>query len=102
MATTARVAATASPSIAYSATIAAGSVGNFIAIGLTKDDQAIVFEGSNAAGTSFEPLSFIGGGGNHRTAEITYQHRTIQLTGPVDFRINKPATANAVEISQYT
>lgn len=102
MTTTARVAATAGPSIAYTASIAAGTVGNFIAIGLTKDDPAIVFEGQNAAGTVFEPLSFIDPGGDHRTAQITYQHRTIQLVGPIDFRINKPVTANAVEIAQYT
>jgi len=101
MTTTARIVATANQAF-YSASIAAGSVGSFIAIGLSKDDPPIVVEGSNAAASAFEPLSFIDKGGDHRTAQLTYQHRTIVLNGPIDFRINKPATAGAVEVSQYT
>ena len=102
MTTIARIVATAGPDQSYTASIAAGSVGNFIAIGMTKDDGPIVFEGSNAAGTVFEPLTYIDQGGDHRTAQLTYQHRTIQISGPVDIRINKPQTAVAVEVSQYT
>ena len=102
MTTTARIPATTNPDKSYTASIAAGSVGNFIAIGMTKDDGPIVFEGSNAGASAFEPLTYIDQGGDHRTAQLTYQHRTIQIVGPADIRINKPQTAGAVEVSQYT
>lgn len=102
MTATAKIVATKDQSTTAVFSIAAGSVGNFIAIGLVKDDEPVVFEGSDAAGTGFEPLSYIDQGGDHRTAQLTYQHRTIQIAGPADIRINKPATQNAAEITQYT
>jgi len=101
MTATARIAATTSQAF-YSASIAAGAVGVFIAIGMKPDDAPIVFEGSDDAGTGFEPLTFIDPGGDQRVAQLTYQHRTLVLNGPVDFRTNKPATAGAVEVTQYT
>jgi hypothetical protein len=102
MTTTARVASTKAADISYTASIAAGSVGNFIAIGDMKDGEEIVFEGSNGAGSIYEPLTYVDGGGNHRKASINRQNRTILIQGPVDFRINKSATASAVEVAQYT
>ncbi len=102
MTTTARIAATEAPSTAYTASLAVGEVGNFIAIGSIKDGEKIVFEGSNGAGNVFEPLTYIDGAGNQRTAELTRQSRTILLQGPVDFRINKSTTAESVEVAQYS
>lgn len=102
MTTTARVASTTAASIAYTASIAAGAVGNFIAIGDMKDGETVTFEGSNGAGTIFEPLTFIDPAGNSRPAQLTRGNRTQMLIGPIDFRINKSATAVAVEVAQYT
>jgi hypothetical protein len=102
MTTTARVPSTKNPSIAYTASIAAGAVGNFIAIGKMEGGEYITFEGSNGAGSIFEPLTYIDGDGNSRPAQLTRSNRTIQLIGPLDLRINKDATANAIEVAQYT
>jgi hypothetical protein len=102
MATTARIIATTAASTAYTATIEAGAVGNFIAIGMVNDDFPIVFEGSDAAGTGFTPLTYLDKKGDRMVAQLAIGYETIQLVGPIDFRINKPTTANAVEVSQYT
>ena len=102
MTTTARVASTTAASIAYTASIAAGAVGNFVAIGDMKDGEEITFEGSNGAATIYEPLTYIDGAGNSRPATINRRNRTILIQGPCDFRINKSATASAVEVAQYT
>ena len=102
MTTNTRIAATEAPSTAYTASLAIGELGNFIAIGSMKDGEKIVFEGRNGAGTIFEPLTYIDGAGNQRTAELTRQNRTILLQGPVDFRINKSTTAESVEVAQYS
>ena len=102
MTTTARVASTVASSIAYTASIAAGSVGNFIAIGDMKDGEQVVIEGSNGAGSIYEPLTYIDGAGNQRKAAMTRQNRTVLIQGPIDLRINKSATASAVEVAQYT
>jgi len=102
MTTTARIAATDASSIAYTASLAAGEVGNFIAIGSMKDGERIVFEGSNGAGDVYEPITYVDGAGNQRTAELTRQTRTILIQGPLDFRIKKSATAEAVEVAQYS
>jgi len=102
MTTTAIIVATANASTTGTLSIAAGSVGNFIAIGMVNDDKPIVFEGSDAAGTVFIPLTYLDKKGERMVAQIATGYETIQLVGPVDFRINKPTTENAVEVSQYT
>ena len=102
MTTTARIASTAAASVAYTASIAAGAVGNFIAIGDMKDGEKVVIEGSNGAGSIYEPLTYIDGAGNARPAELTRRNRTILIQGPIDLRLNKSATATAVEVAQYT
>lgn len=101
MATTARIAATVDASVAYTASIAAGSVGNFIAIGMVNDDAPIVFEGSNAAGT-YTPITYLDNKGDRMVAQLATGYETIQLVGPIDFRINKPITANTVEVAEYS
>ena len=102
MATTARIVATTAASVAYTASIAAGSVGNFIAIGMVSGDPPIVFEGSDDAGTGYTPITYLDNKGDRMVASLAVGHETIQLVGPIDFRINKPITANNVEVSQYT
>lgn len=102
MTTTAVIVATADSEITTLASIAAGAVGNFIAIGMVVGDKPIVFEGSDAAGTSFSPITYLDSKGERMTAQLATGYETIELIGPVDFRINKPATNNAVEVSQYT
>ena len=102
MTTTARIVATTAASTAYTASIAAGAVGNFTAIGMVNADMPIVFEGSDAAGTGFTPITYLDNKGERMVAQLATGYETIQLVGPIDFRINKPVTANAVEVSQYT
>jgi len=102
MTTTARIVATVDADDTYEASIAAGSVGNFIAIGMANDDPPIVFEGSDAAGTGFTPITYLDNKGERMNAQLAKGYETIQLVGPIDFRINKPITINAVEVSQYT
>ena len=75
---------------------------NFIAIGMVADDAPIVFEGSDAAGTGFTPITYLDNKGERMVAQLATGYETIQLVGPIDFRINKPITINAVEVSQYT
>lgn len=101
MATTARITAQTAAAT-YTASIAAGNVGNFIAIGMVNDDKPIVFEGSDAAAAVFTPITYLDNKGERMVAQIATGYETIQLVGPIDFRINKPVTENAVEVSQYT
>lgn len=101
MTTTARIVATTAASTAYTASILAGSVGNFKAHDLLAGDEPIVFEGKDAAGV-YEAITYINPGGVRQVAQIIQTANTIQLVGPIDFRINKPITKQAVEVSEYT
>jgi hypothetical protein len=102
MTTTAVIVATTAADSSVTGSIAAGSVGHFIAIGMVADDAPIVFEGSDAAGTGFTPITYLDNKGERMNAQLAKGYETIALNGPVDFRINKPVTVNAVEVSQYT
>jgi hypothetical protein len=99
MATTERIAATKAAAT-YDASIAAGAVGNFIAIGLKHNDQVKVM-GSNAAGTEYTQLTYIDPGGKRSPAILTPSNNTIELNGPIDFRFDKPVTGGDVELSEY-
>ena len=101
MTTEARIVATTAASTAYTASIAAGAVGSFFAIGMVVGDPPIVFEGSNDAGT-YTPITYLDNKGERMTAQVAFGYESIVLQGPVDFRINKPITSAAVEVAQYT
>jgi len=100
MATTARIAATTGAGT-YTATIAAGSVGNFAASGLGPN-ESIKLLGSNGAGTVYSQIVYIDEGGSSRNAMINRNNSSIQITGPLDFRFEKTSTSSAVELSEYT
>jgi hypothetical protein len=102
MTTTARIASTTSQDSSYTGSVALGDVANFIAIGKMEPGESVVFEGSNGAGSIYEPITYVDAGGNQRVAELNSQNRTILLQGPLDFRINKSATAAAVEVAEYS
>jgi hypothetical protein len=100
MTTTARVSSTTNPSVAYTFSVASGSTATFAAFGLSEEER-IIFEVPDSS-SNYKPLTYVDGAGRHKTAELSTAVRTIKITGPVDARINKPATASAVEIVEYT
>ena len=104
MASTARIAATTgSDNTTWTGkSVAAGATATFASSGRMLDGESIVFEKPNGAGNAWEPITDIDGAGNPRVAEITRQTRTITLNGPLDYRAAKSATANAVELTEYT
>lgn len=102
MTATARVAATTAASTAYTGSIASGVTVTFAGLSMLRQDKPIVFEIPNAAGDTYEPLRYLIATGDVRTAELSAPLNTIQLTGPIDYRINKPVTTNAVEIVEYS
>ena len=99
MTTTARIAAT-SAEATYTASIAAGAVGNFAAPGLGPNESVNLL-GSDGAG-AYSPMTYIDEGGSSRTAKMTKNNSTIQIIGPLDFRFAKTLTSSAVELSEYT
>jgi len=100
MATTARIAATKTADT-YTASIAAGSVGNFAAPGLGPN-ESIKLLSSDAAGTTYKQIIYIDEGGSSRNAQLTRNNSTIQISGPLDFRFVKNVTSDAVELSEFT
>lgn len=99
MATTARITPQTTAAL-YTASIAAGSVGNFAAFDLAAGESIKILI-PNAAGV-YKPWRYIDDGGKSREAVLTREANTRQLAGPVDFRFDKPDTDAAVELSQYT
>jgi hypothetical protein len=104
MAATAIIAATINPDTTTwtGKSIAAGAVGSFGSVGAMKDGETITIEKSNGAGDAWEPIKYIDPAGNPAIAQITRRVSTIIVNGPLDYRINKSATAAAVEVVQYT
>ena len=101
MTTTARIAAKTAADT-YSANIAPGAVGNFIAHDLVQaNNEEVAILASNAAGT-YKPFTFIDEGGKERTASLTAVHNSIQLIGPIDFQFSKPITQEPVELSEFS
>lgn len=96
MTTTARIAATKAQAV-YTATITAATT--FAAFGLVGDER-IVVELSDSSG-NYYPFTFIDGGGNVRNADMTRTVNQITISAG-DIRIYKPATANTVEVVQYS
>ena len=97
MTTTAAVSSTKASSIAYTATITSATT--FAAFGLTGDER-VIFEIADSSG-NYYPFSYIDNGGNVRNAELTKGLNQVTLSAG-DIRINKPATAQAVEIVYYS
>lgn len=100
MATTARIVATTAANTSYAFSIASGVRATFGCSGLSGIER-IVFEKKKAGGT-YDPITYIDNSGSKKTAELMIGHETISITGPVDARINKPVTANSVEVVEYT
>ena len=101
MATTARIAATVSASTAYTFSIAAGVSKTFKAHDLIATDPPIIFEAPDAGG-AYDQITVQIETGIPMRALLTSNSNTLVLNGPLDARINKPVTANAVEVSEYT
>ena len=101
MTTTAVIVATTSASTAVTGSIAAGEVKAFGAVGL-RNSEFVNIEQSNAAGTVYSVIKYLSADGRHRETRLEPGKTLIQLAGPIDYRINKPVTANAVEIVEYS
>lgn len=101
MTTTARIVATTSASTAYTFSINAGSSRTFKAHDMISGDKPIFFEAPDAGGT-YDVITVEIETGISTRALLTVRNNTIVLNGPLDARINKPITANAVEVCEYT
>jgi hypothetical protein len=101
MTATAVIAATTSASTAHTFSVAAGSSRTFKAHDMIASDKPIIFEAPNAAGT-YSPITVELETGRPMRALLTSRNSTLVLNGPLDARINKPITENAVEVSEYT
>lgn len=99
MTTTARIAASTSYAI-YDASISSGAVANFGTSGLVGDESIKILKKNSSGG--YEALTFRDAGGDVRSAELTRDKNTETISGPVDIRIEKPNTANSVEVVEYT
>ena len=100
MTTTARIAATVNPSVAYEFSVAVGVTANFACIGL-KIGEEVAIEVKDSSG-GFAPFDYIDAGGNSRRAAMVKGFNVIPITGPVDARLNKSATSVAIEVVEYT
>ncbi len=101
MTTTARIASTAEPDDAYTFSVAAGVTVRFAQIGMISSDGPIVVEKSDSS-SNYTPLTFRGDDGRQYALEMDSAVSTVTITGPLDGRINKPATALAVEVVEYS
>jgi len=86
----------------FTGSILAGAVGNFKAHNMVPGDPPITILGSDGAGANYEQITFVDPGGNSRAAGLSRKSNGELLQGPLDFRIVKGVTANAVEVTQYT
>jgi hypothetical protein len=100
MTTTARIVATTSADTSYTFSVATGVTANFAADGLGPD-EAVTIEVKDSSGGYF-PFDYIDAGGHSRRAAITRSSTLVSVTGPIDARLNKSATASAVEVVEYT
>lgn len=101
MTTTARIEATTSASTAYTASVATGVTATFGGHDMSSNDPPIIFESKDAAGT-YRAMTVLNNRGYSMRVELRRSNNTITLNGPLDFRINKPATTLAVEVSEDT
>lgn len=99
MTTTVRVTATTSADTSYTFNIAAGSTTAFGASGLGDLEEITI---QKATSSGYEDLYYEDSEGNNRKAVLTWTKNTITLKGPLDGRINKPATAANVEVVEYS
>lgn len=82
-------------------TLADGVSKTIVAFGKLERDEEIAIEIPDHAGTSWQQLTHVDEGGNAVQVEFTHQRNTIKLTGPLEWRWNKPVTDNAIEILEY-
>lgn len=101
MTATARVAATTTADTTYTGSVSAGSSRTFYAYGL-KGSERVNFEAPDSGGDYFVIRTLDGAGNAGREAYLGSGRNQITLNGPIDFRINKPVTANPVEVGEYT
>jgi hypothetical protein len=100
MATTARIALKTGVDTAYTASIASGTTIVLKATGLT-GNEVIDVEGKNAAG-GYSLITERDSNGKFVAIQFSERRNAIPLTGPLDYRLNKPVTAGSAGVDEYT
>lgn len=100
MTATARIAKKTAADKTYTGTVAAGSIKTFSCQGL-KNAERVVFEHPDESG-NYGIIRSLDGEGKMQEAFLGANRTVMQLTGPIDFRINKPVTEKAVSVVEHT
>lgn len=100
MTTTAIIVATIAADTSVVGTILDGASKTF-GTGLLGPFEKIDIEQKNSSG-GYTKLWYLTDSGMERQAQLKRKISTIKLSGPLDFRINKPVTRKAVEVVEYT
>ena len=99
MTTTVRIAAKTAADL-YVFSVAVGVTAQFGASNL-KGNEVIRLE-KKQSGAVYEALTFTDASGKVSNSYLSANSNTISITGPIDARFNKPITALAVEVVQYS
>lgn len=100
MTTTAVISATTAADATVVGSISPGATRSFGATGLT-GDEAVVLEHRDSSG-SYRPIIHQTADGGSYRADLRRDRTVIILAGPIDYRINKAVTAEAVEVVEYS
>ena len=100
MTTTARIAATNSSDTSYTFSVSGGTSKTFACSDLGISENILIEKRKSDA--TYDQLYYEDKNGQNRAAKMTKFKNTITLTGPLDARINKPPTGNAVEVVEYS
>lgn len=99
MTTTTRIAATTAADSSYSFNVASGASTTFGCSGLAEGEEIKI---QKKTASSFDDFYYEDPEGNNKEAILTWIKNTIRVSGPFDGRINKPVTAAAVEVVEYS
>lgn len=100
MTTTAVITATTAEDKTVTGSVAAGGEKAFGAFGLVST-EAILIEQRDSAG-NYRVIRYLADDGNMREGKLEAHRTLLRIIGPIDYRINKPVTKNAVEVVEYS
>ena len=100
MTVTAVIAATTAADTTVEVALVDGESKTYGGSSLTNTER-VLFEQEDSSG-GFSELWTLDEGGTPQQAVLHSRRTLIRLYGPLEFRINKPATQNAVEVVEYT
>ena len=86
--------------VTQTGSVANGSSVTFGVSGLS-DKEGVVIEQLDDGG-GYSAIRYLHESGKEMVARMSVTRTVIKVNGPIDYRINKPATANGVSIVEYS